>query len=108
MLPLDSPVTMRLSARIIRDPRAHHFYDPARLAGRALAESLGGKDKVAWDIYLFYVAGGEWGDNPPAPTDWAHQLTGSAWADNTHHHSGDDLFKELHRIMETVTSVRTS
>ena len=102
MLPADSAITAKLSARIIRDPRARHFYDPDHLAGKAIAEGLGGKDKVAWDIYLFYAAGGEWGECPPAPTDWAHQLTGSAWADDTHHHSGDALFKELHRIMQRL------
>ena len=102
MLPLDSPATARLSARIIRDPRALHFYDPDHLAGKAIAEGMGGKDKVAWDIYLFYAAGCEWGECPPAPTDWAHRLTGSTWADDTHHHSGDALFKELHRIMQRL------
>ena len=105
MLPLDSLAAARLSARIIRDPRARHFYDPDHLAGKAIAEGLGGKDKIAWDIYLFYAAGGEWGECPPAPTDWAHQLTGSTWADDTHHHSGDDLLKELHKIMQRLLQI---
>ena len=102
MLPLDGPAAARLSARIIRDPRARHFYDPDHLVGKAIAEGLGGKDKIAWDIYLFYAAGDVWGDSPPPPTDWAHQLTGSTWADNTRHHSGDDLSKELHRIVQRL------
>lgn len=105
MLPLDSPATARLSAEIIHDPRASQFYDPDHLAGKAIAEGMGGKDKIAWDIYLFYAAGAEWGDHPPAPTDWAHQLTGSAWADSTRHHSGDELLKELHRIMQRLLQI---
>ena len=105
MLPADSAITAKLSARIIRDPRARQFYDPDHLAGKAIAEGLGGKDKIAWDIYLFYAAGDEWGDCPPTPTDWAHQLVGAAWADNARHHSGDDLFKELRRIMQRLIQI---
>lgn len=107
MLPLDNPVAAKLSARIIRDLRTCQFHDPAKRAGKAIAEGLGGKDKVAWDIYLFYEAGSEWNDKPPAPTQWAHQLSGSEWADSTHHHSGDDLVKELHKIMQDLTSARS-
>jgi hypothetical protein len=106
MLPLDGLATAKLSARIIADPRACHLHDPEKLAGKAIAQSLGGKDKVAWDIYLFYKAGDEWNDGPPAPIRWAHQLQGSEWADSAHYHSGDDLIKELHEIMQDLTSVR--
>jgi hypothetical protein len=107
MLPLDSPVAAKLSARIIHDLRACHFHDPAKLAGKAIAQSLGGQDKAAWDIYLFYEAGNEWSDSPPAPIYWAHQLQGSTWADSAHYHSGDDLLRELHKIMQDLTSARS-
>lgn len=106
MLPLDSQVTAETSARIIHDPRARHFHDPEKQAGKAVASSLGGQDKVAWDIYLFYAPGSEWGSNPPAPIGWAHQLEGSNWADSTHYRTGDDLVNELRKIMERLTNVR--
>lgn len=106
MLPLDGLATAKLSARIITDPRACHLHDPEKLAGKAIAQSLGGKDKAAWDIYLFYEAGSAWNDSPPAPIRWAHQLQGSEWADSAHYHSGDGLVSELRHIMQNLTSVR--
>jgi len=107
MLPQDGLATAKLAAQIVADPRACHLHDPEKLAGKAIAASLGGKDKVAWDIYLFYQAGSAWNDSPPTPIHWAHQLQGSQWADSAHHHSGDDLVRELHRIMQNLTSVES-
>lgn len=104
MLPLDNRIAARLSARTIQDSRACHFYDPQKLAGKAIAEGLGGKGHVAWDIYLFYNTGSEWGTNPPAPVYWVHQLQGSNWADEAHYHSGDHLIEQLHRIMQDLTN----
>jgi hypothetical protein len=57
MLPDDTEAGTGESARIIDDPRVRHFHDPAKRSGRAVAASLGWKDYVAWDIYLFYEAG---------------------------------------------------
>ena len=91
------------SARIIADPRVRHFHDPDKRAGKAIAESLGSEDAVAWDTYLFYASGSEWTDGPPAPIDWMHQLPGS-WADSARFHTGDDLPEELGKAMRRLTS----
>jgi hypothetical protein len=99
MLPLDSRAMAHVRAQTMQDPRTRHFSDPRKRVGRAIAQSLGGRNKVAWDIYLFYAPGAEWEDGPPAPAWWAHQLTGSSWADAAHYHHGDDLVKGLHRAM---------
>jgi hypothetical protein len=103
MLTSDSEATARTSTRIIDDPRVRHFYDPEKRAGKVVAESLGGQDRVAWDIYLFYAEGSEWDDGPPAPSCWMHQLTGSSWADPARYHCGDDLVEELRKTTKELT-----
>jgi hypothetical protein len=97
MLPLDNRATARVRAQTMQDPRVRHFSDPRKRVGRAIAQSLGGRNKVAWDIYLFYAPGAEWEGAPPPPAWWAHQLTGSSWADAAHYHHGHDLVERLRR-----------
>lgn len=93
----------RAAAEILPDPRVHHFYDPEKRVGEAIARSLGGEEgKVAWDIYLFYKAGSEWAENPPTPIAWMHQLTDSSWADHVHYHSGDDMVDALYKTMKEL------
>jgi hypothetical protein len=101
MLPSDNADTAKQSALIVDDDRARHFYDPERRVGQAVALSLGEPGMIAWDIYLFYAAGQEWLASMPAPTHWAHQLSGERWHD--HFHWGDDLHAELHRAMRELT-----
>lgn len=95
MLPGDSDVTAKDSAKIISHESVRHFYDPDRLSGKAIAESVGWRGKVAWDIYLFYAPGAEWIEGPPIPAAWMHQLSES-WADRDHFRTGDYLVRELH------------
>ena len=102
MVALDSEDTARVSAKIVEDPRVCHFHDPEKRAGKAIAESLGGQDKVAWDMYLFYTKGSEWDDGPPMPADWVHQLQGTNWADPARCHCGSDLVEELHKAMSKL------
>jgi hypothetical protein len=103
MLPADNAVTARLQSLRMADPRVRHFHDPHRRAGRAIAQALGAPGQVAWDIYLFFPAGREWGETLPAPVHWAHQL-GDGWADPAHYHSGQDLVAELARAMGELTA----
>ena len=100
MLPLDNLIAAKASARILHDPRVFQFHDPKKRVGKSIAQSLGGQEAVAWDIYLFYASGSEWQGNVPSPIHWAHQLSPSGWADHFHH--GDDLIAELHRIMQQL------
>ena len=103
MLPEDSKEKAKLEAGNFSDPRLHHFYDPNKRSGTAVADSLGYKDRVAWDIYLFYTAGAVWIENPPAPKAWMHQLS-ETWIDRKHYHSGDDLVRELSLAMQRILS----
>jgi len=105
MLEGDTEVTARQSAPIVEDPRFRHFHDPEKRSGTAIAESMGGQDRVAWDIYLFFAKGSEWQEDPPSPTDWMHQLSAS-WADPTHFHYGDGLVAELHKTMTRLADKR--
>ena len=100
MLPEDTEAGAQRSARIIDDPRVRHFHDPAKRSGRAIAASLGWKDYVAWDIYLFYESGSTWLDGPPAPAHFAHQLP----RDSAHFRTGDDLVRELQEAMKRLTA----
>jgi hypothetical protein len=101
MLPEDSKEKARVEAGNFTEPRIHHFYDPNKRSGTAIADSLGYEDRVAWDIYLFYTAGAAWTDIPPAPTAWMHQLS-ETWLDREHYHSGDDLVRELSLAMQRI------
>ena len=97
----DSESSAKESARMFSDHRVRQFYDPNQYAGRAIAERVGWKGKVAWDIYLFYPAGGEWVRRSPTPSVWMHQLR-ETWADREHFHSGDDLVKALSEAMKRL------
>ncbi len=101
MLPNDSDVTAKDSAINLSDKSIQHFYDPDKLSGKAIAESVGWKDKVAWDIYLFYVAGAEWIEDPPIPDAWMHQLSEN-WADREHFRTGEYLAEELYSTVKAL------
>jgi hypothetical protein len=95
MLPFDSIVTANAIALTMKAPCVRQFHDPGQQVGKAIAQSLGAQDKVAWDIYLFYSKGVGWNNNLPSPLTWAHQLSPSDWADPARYHGGDDLVEEL-------------
>lgn len=98
MLESDSERAARVSAQIVKDPHVRHFHDPEKRVGKAIAEGIGGEGQVAWDMYLFYASGGEWRDEPPAPFEWAHQLS-APWIEPTRFHWGDDLVRTLCKTM---------
>ena len=100
-LAADSRKAAEMSAGTFNDPRVCQFYDPKQLSGQTVADSLGWHGRVAWDIYLFYTAGGKWNKTPPAPVDWMHQLT-DTWADPDRLRTGDDLVRELEGSMKTL------
>jgi len=74
MLISDNATTANTAAEIFQHADAIQFHDPNRLVGKEIAESLGAHGSIAWDMYLFYETGSEWGEEPPIPFDWAHQL----------------------------------
>jgi hypothetical protein len=105
MLASDGEAAAGRSAQMIEDSRIRHFYDPERRVGKIIAQSLGGPESIAWDIYLFYKPEDAWDSNPPMPTNWAHQLARSSWADPARYRVGDDLVKELKDITQNLTTV---
>ncbi len=102
MLPFDNAVSAALAARGIKDRRVRHFHDPHKRAGRALAAGLGSRDKVAWDMYLFYDKNSQWTEPFPAPTRWVHQLSAD-WADRDRYRTGDALIEALTAAMRELT-----
>jgi len=101
MLPEDRGADVEALAGELADSRISWFHDPRQRAGKSVAASLGAPGKVAWDVYLFFVAGAEWTEQPPAPTHWVHQL-GDLWADPTRHYFGDQLEPELRRLLKSL------
>ena len=99
MLPGDSETVAREKAVIFNNPHVRQFWDPDQLSGKAIAEALGYKGRVAWDIYLFYARGCEWRDHPPEPAGWMHQISES-WADRGHFYTGDELGKKLYETAQ--------
>ncbi len=106
MLEADSEEAARESARIVKDPRFRHFHDPQRRLGRVIAQHLGAKGRVAWDIYLFFAEDGEWLEDLPTPIDWIHQLSAS-WADPARLRFGPGLVQALRASMRQLTDQRS-
>lgn len=99
MIDSDDESTAIVAAQSIKDDRVQHFYDPDRLAGKAIAQRLGQRDVIAWDMYMFYSVGTVWRLRPPMPIAWAHQM-GDRWPE--HYRWEDDLVKELNQIVERL------
>ncbi len=95
MLETDNAQAAQNAAALFNDPRLIQFHDPRKLVGKAIAESLGGQGKIAWDTYLFYAPGLEWNVEPPKPSKWMHQLNPSTWAAPDLYRTGSDLVEEL-------------
>lgn len=105
MLDSDSAEAAREAARIFDDVRVRQFHDPERRAGKAIAASLGGQGKIAWDIYLFYASGSDWSARPPVPAEWVHQLSAD-WADQTRFHWEGHLVTKLDEIMSRLSGTQ--
>ena len=89
------------SVKFLNDVRIQHYYDNNKMVGKTIAEIVGWKGNVAWDIYLFYRPFEEWMETPPKPTYWMHQLTDN-WATRDRYRTGSDLKSELLMSMEKL------
>ncbi len=59
----------------ISDSHITHYWDPDRIFGRLLSQTLNLKAPIAWDVYLIYPPHHTWDTElPPAPEFWMHQL----------------------------------
>lgn len=57
------------------DARISHFVDLDTRLGERFAPVLElPADQLAWDAFLLFEPGVEWGEAPPQPTFWMHQL----------------------------------
>lgn len=104
MLPMDGEAAAhKAAARLIgEDPRARHFFDPEVRSGEAISATLGW-NSPSWDIYLFFPPGSEWGDRPPPPAGWVHQIGSHARDGNFH--TGEALEARLRVEMERLLTV---
>ncbi len=79
-----------------KESRATQYWDGDQNLGKAYGQILElprGRE-LAWDIYFVYAAGVEWGDVPPMPDDWQHQL-----GTDERHLDGDKLRESIISIM---------
>ena len=60
----------------VSDERAVHFWDADKSLGFSLGKvvTLPRERRLAWDVYFAFDAKTKWGDMPPEPADWMHQL----------------------------------
>lgn len=99
MLPGDNNFSAMSSAKTyFGDTSVQQYHDPERRAGKAFGVAMGAeKDKVAWDIYMFFDTGVEWEKKAPVPKAHVHQLKGSSWAPEETYTSGRAIFEDLYR-----------
>ncbi len=105
VLPEDSKEIAQNAAGTLSSPFITHFYDPHKLSGKAIAESIGWDDTLAWDIYLFYKAGVTWSQCAPVPAAYLHQLSKNR-TDPEHFYKGEDLVKKLSETAERLIDVK--
>ncbi len=97
------------AARLIGagDPRVVHFVESDdRPVGVAVSSALGWPavhDEAAWDIYLFWPSGTEWGAALPAPERVLFQL--GAHADDPGFATGEDLVAKLKTATDEILAV---
>jgi len=75
----DSRDAAEKAMALVPDKRARHFWDgndqlPKRY-GKIL--DLPGSRDFAWDVYFVFNPKAAWGETPPTPDFWMHQLGGS-------------------------------
>ena len=97
----DTPEAANEASGKFSDARVTQFFDPRQMAGKAVAESLGHIGETAWDFYLFYPPGVRWGELPPEPESYMHQLPGG-WADSKYLFEKKNLTKKLEKTMKSL------
>jgi len=75
MLMTDSLIAAKRCEAELADYRVKHYWDPDRILGQLLSQTLNLKAPMAWDVYLIYSPNHPLdADLPPAPKFWMHQL----------------------------------
>ena len=74
MIDTDSLEAANLREPGFADSRVKQFWDPDRILGRLLSQTLRLRIFIAWDVYLIYLPDHPWnGELPPEPEFWMHQ-----------------------------------
>jgi hypothetical protein len=74
MIDTDSLEAANLREPGFADSRVKQFWDPDRILGRLLSQTLRLRISIAWDVYLIYLPDHPWdGELPPEPEFWMHQ-----------------------------------
>ncbi len=63
-------------SRTYRNKRVSYFSDSESLSGKIWERVLETGRVIAWDVYMLYGPDAKWGDEPPMPDFWMHQLDG--------------------------------
>ncbi len=74
MLPTDILESAIQRELMFSDARVKQFWDPDRIFGSLMSQTLKLRISIAWDVYLLYLPDHSWGaELPPAPVFWMHQ-----------------------------------
>ena len=75
MLATDSQIAAQECEIKFSNSGVKHYWDPDRMFGRLLAQTLNLTTSIAWDVYLLYPPEHDWDTElPPVPEYWMHQL----------------------------------
>lgn len=74
MLPTDILESAIQRELMFSDARVKQFWDPDRIFGSLMSQTLKLRISIAWDVYLLYLPDHPWdAELPPAPVFWMHQ-----------------------------------
>ena len=75
---IDTRDAAQEATHLVPDERSRQFWDGTGRLGKAYAKviELPHKKKFAWDVYFVFGAKAKWGNAPPKPDFWMHQLGG--------------------------------
>lgn len=103
MLGSDDQSTAQYAASVFDHKGVTQFFDRENKFGDIVANAVNPKGEKAWDIYLFFDRGSQWGEKLPRPFEYVHQLGPSIeWADPAKYFCGDKLTDRLSLITETL------
>lgn len=74
MLPTDILESAIQRESMFSDARVKQFWDPNRIFGSLMSQTLKLRISIAWDVYLLYLPDHPWdAEIPPVPVFWMHQ-----------------------------------
>lgn len=85
-----------VTAKLI-DPRARHLWINDLVVSDSFKKFLGLEKQTAWDVYLAFPPGAEWGATPPPPAFFMHLDREEIPADRSL--NGIKLAAELRRLL---------